>query len=408
MTTKMGLDVHVVTHKDQKNILKLFFLFAFLGFSAYLLVIVIGLNILKERMYEDKKREIKNIVNSVYSVIEYIIHDKNIKNKKEEIKKLIKTIRFEKNNYFWIFTNAKPPVMIMHPYLTHLNGKPLINTKYNSATLIEYNNKKVKLHNENLFVAMTEILAHSNEGFILYKWPKPGKNGITKEYYEKLSYIKLIPEYNWVIGAGIYIDDIQKEFKKALKNYIIFTVIISVIMLFLTITIFIKILKIQKRIKTQQEKIEKMAFTDALTEVLNRTSFNSEINKLIAKKRPFSVIFIDIDKFKEVNDTYGHEIGDKLLVEIVRRIKEIVKDAVVARLGGDEFVILSNIENTDEIVKDLNEKLKEPYFIDDIKIDIISASIGVSHFPQDGKDRYSLLKKADIRMYEDKKRKKNE
>ncbi len=398
MTMKV-LDVLVVTHN--KNILKLFATFTILALVAYIIAIFLGLGILKEKMFYEKKKEIKNIVDTMYSVIQYI-DKKNIpeSQKKQEIINLIKNVRFEKNNYFWLFTNSNPPIMIMHPYLPSLNGKPLLDTKFNCASMMEYNHKEYKLENKNLFVAMLEILKHSNEGYVLYKWPKPLKNGISKKAYEKLSFIKLIPKYNWVIGSGIYIDDIEKEYYNVISKYLIVSIIISVVMLILIALIFKKLLLIQKDLRIKQAKIENLAYHDPLTNFLNRTGFYQKFEKALEKNEKFNIIFLDLNNFKQVNDTYGHEVGDKLLEEVAKRIKNSISETI-SRLGGDEFVILTT-KDPKKIINKLQKEISKPYYINGIEIKNISASFGISKYPEDGLNRFELLKTADLRMYKNK------
>ncbi|MBI9013134.1 MAG: diguanylate cyclase [Clostridiales bacterium] len=158
----------------------------------------------------------------------------------------------------------------------------------------------------------------------------------------------------------------------------------------------------------QQKIINKLAFTDELTGLSTRRVFNDRLQMQLEiskrNKDVFAVVYIDLDKFKEINDTYGHDVGDKVLIEVANKLSEGVrKSDTVARIGGDEFVlILSNLKSKDdvEIIMDkMNEKMKLEFIDKDINIPI-RASIGFSVYPYDGLDSETLIKKSDESMYQ--------
>jgi len=151
----------------------------------------------------------------------------------------------------------------------------------------------------------------------------------------------------------------------------------------------------------------KRAQYDPLTKLLNRSSFSSRlkdiITKSIAKKAKFGVLFVDLDKFKYVNDTYGHDVGDELLKQVANILRSSVRQGdVVGRLGGDEFLIaITDLKSpkaaelvADKIVRALNS----PFKIMSKEINI-SGSVGISMFPDDGKNVEELIKSADASMY---------
>ena len=128
---------------------------------------------------------------------------------------LIKSLRFRNHEYFWIHDLSRPiPKMIMHPTIPDLDGKVLNDTLFNKAsekhTLLEP--ASVKLENVNLFVAMNEVVDKAGEGFVTYAWPKPKENGtVSTELYPKISFVKKFEPWGWVIGSGIYVDDVKTE-----------------------------------------------------------------------------------------------------------------------------------------------------------------------------------------------------
>lgn len=145
---------------------------------------------------------------------------------------------------------------------------------------------------------------------------------------------------------------------------------------------------------------------DPLTGLPNRLLFSERIHHALARDLPYhmlAVVMIDLDHFKPINDTYGHEMGDKVLIEVAQQLKNSTRDSdVVARLGGDEFVILLNeltgIEACHQTLERLRVALSNPYKIDGLKLHL-SASIGATLYPEDSSDADSLLRHADEAMY---------
>lgn len=168
-----------------------------------------------------------------------------------------------------------------------------------------------------------------------------------------------------------------------------------------------------------QEKLFKAARHDSLTDLANRSTLEEyvehELGLVKRNKTEFSLMFIDLDKFKPVNDIYGHKAGDELLRCIARRLELTIRTQdVVARIGGDEFVILCrdiSAKEACDLAKRIEQEVLKPVFIDDSmnheSIErlglVVGASIGVSSAPVDGITFEKLLKVADTRMYKAKK-----
>jgi len=156
-----------------------------------------------------------------------------------------------------------------------------------------------------------------------------------------------------------------------------------------------------------QRQLEHIAHYDALTGVPNRVLLADRMAQALARTKRerglMAVCYIDLDGFKPVNDNFGHEAGDKVLVEITRRIKETVReDDTVARLGGDEFVVLLvGLQLPEECVGSLQrllERINQPIAVQGAVLNI-SASIGVALYPEDEHDADTLLRHADQAMY---------
>ncbi|MEP7083615.1 MAG: EAL domain-containing protein [Betaproteobacteria bacterium] len=156
-----------------------------------------------------------------------------------------------------------------------------------------------------------------------------------------------------------------------------------------------------------QEKLEAMATHDALTGLPNRVLLHQQLAETLERARPdqlhVAVLFIDLDRFKNVNDSLGHRMGDELLRMIGRRLgMALRKGDFLARLGGDEFtVLLEDLEGPEgaaEVAAKLLEVIQQPYWLHGHPVHV-SASIGLSMFPEDGDDSDTLLKNADVAMY---------
>lgn len=163
----------------------------------------------------------------------------------------------------------------------------------------------------------------------------------------------------------------------------------------------------QLELKNNYQRIEKLAYTDALTGLYNRMAFFKYANEILTDNREglknHAVIFIDLDGFKAINDTLGHDYGDLLLQAVTTEFSSLVEEGdILARNGGDEFVILKNhIESQEELENFLNSLVSiaaHPFVLDGETIHI-TISAGVSLFPQNGLSLSELMKNADIAMY---------
>jgi len=159
--------------------------------------------------------------------------------------------------------------------------------------------------------------------------------------------------------------------------------------------------------KLAEKRIENLAFYDELTQLPNRRLFYDRIEVALAaahrNKEKLALFFIDLDYFKEVNDNFGHRVGDKLLKSIAKRLTDSSKEGdTVARIGGDEFtLLLTEMREVDHICKVCHriiEKLRQPYHIEGHALNI-TTSIGIAVYPDDGKTEEELMKNADIAMY---------
>ncbi len=168
--------------------------------------------------------------------------------------------------------------------------------------------------------------------------------------------------------------------------------------------------------KRTEEQIRRLAYCDSLTGIPNRQAFletlERELHRSKMGNKKFAVLFMDLDAFKRINDTLGHNVGDHLLKVVSERLRETIRpsDLVsrgdqsnnLARLGGDEFTILipdlERVEHALNVAHRVKEAMRRPFLIEGNEI-FVTASIGISLFPEDGDDCNSLLKFADTAMY---------
>ena len=159
-------------------------------------------------------------------------------------------------------------------------------------------------------------------------------------------------------------------------------------------------------IVTREKENLRLAFEDHLTGLPNRAMFHDRLQQalLLARRHalPVSVMMLDLDRFKYVNDTLGHPVGDKVLKEVAARLRELLRESdTVARLGGDEFAILlpsGDVERANTVARRILSSLELPITIDEQPIDV-GTSIGIVYFPEHGEDADMLLRHADIAMY---------
>lgn len=168
--------------------------------------------------------------------------------------------------------------------------------------------------------------------------------------------------------------------------------------------------------KKNQLEMERLALTDQLTGLVNRSAFNQYLSdalkRAVRHKKLVGLAILDLDKFKPVNDEYGHLAGDAILKEVATRLLKIFREVdTVARIGGDEFTIIFDdivtMDNSTLALERAVEVLCEPYYFEN-NIIKIGASIGIAFYPHHGNDINSLLRSADNALYEAKEKGRNQ
>ncbi len=159
------------------------------------------------------------------------------------------------------------------------------------------------------------------------------------------------------------------------------------------------------RRKQYEEQFRRMAYFDPLTDLPNRHSLEEKLQEHISENSTdnvFALFFLDLSRFKNINDSFGHSFGDRLLIEIAQRLTHIQENLFISRFGGDEFVLLSPSVKNDEqalaIAKQIIKDIEKPLDIEGVEL-YVSGSIGIALYPRDGKDPDTLISRADAAMY---------
>ncbi|MDD2887290.1 MAG: methyl-accepting chemotaxis protein [Aliarcobacter sp.] len=348
------------------NVLKKMLIIGILSLLSFVVISTIFLIDEKHILISEKKSKLVNIVELPYSLVEseykaFLDGKIDEKTAKENALNAIKKLRYDGKNYIWINDDTLPhPKMIMHPIATSLDGKVLNAEKFNCATELEYsNNEVVKTDGKkNLFQSFVEVVNKGNTGFVGYLWPKPKVDGTnTEELYEKLSYVKKFEKWGWVIGSGIYIDDIEKQFNSSLIN-IVFVVL--VILFVLGITSYFIVKDIVTKVNLLDNGL--VDFFKFLNKENNNVKFisidsNDEIGKMA------KVINENIEKTQKLI------IQDHELIEDVKRVVNEVKHGkldqrIIKHTQNQSLEELKNtfnemIENTSSnVAQDINKLIR--------------------------------------------------
>jgi len=340
---------------------------------------------------------------------------------KNNLQELLNIIRYDKNNYIFAYDELGNTISHIKKDLI---GKNRWDISSSGRLLIQEIIKKA-------FTTKGSYIKYSAT-----------INPNTKESSKKISYVKLFERTNWVIGTGMYnsiifenIKNRQKLMKKNLDNTIYKVVIYSffitsfslLVMIFISRkvgniikkyknhlteinnTLELKVKNRTKELEDSKNKLKEMTLRDPLTNLYNRRYFESVIDELmsltIRVKESLCLIMLDIDKFKNINDNYGHDIGDEVLKKLADNLLCLLRQSdVITRIGGEEFAIVfpntsidgayKTSEKIRKAVENLEIKIKENILIS------FTVSIGIAVFDENiDKDVHSILKRADIALY---------
>jgi diguanylate cyclase (GGDEF)-like protein len=182
--------------------------------------------------------------------------------------------------------------------------------------------------------------------------------------------------------------------------------IFEVVLVLLFVALVPILRRVTRRIQRQMEEIEYRALYDGLTGLPNRTLFGDRIQQAILtakrERQPTTVLILDVDRFREVNDTLGHDTGDLLLTELSTRLRSLLRESdTLSRLGGDEFGILlpsTSVAEASLLAERVHESLEEPFVLRGLPLEV-GTSVGITSYPEHGEDVDTLLQRGDVAMY---------
>jgi methyl-accepting chemotaxis protein len=197
--------------------------------AALILLFAVSLNSEKTQLIHDRQEKLRNLVETAHATVAHF--EKQAKegklsadDAKTAAMNSLRDVRYDKVEYFWINDLGKPaPKMIMHPTVPALEGKVLDAERFNKATSMQAgtDGAVTTVNGKNLFVAFVEIVDAAGHGYVGYQWPRPkAGGGTTEELFPKLSYVKKFEPWGWVIGSGIYIDDVDALFREQATRFL--------------------------------------------------------------------------------------------------------------------------------------------------------------------------------------------
>lgn len=165
-------------------------------------------------------------------------------------------------------------------------------------------------------------------------------------------------------------------------------------------------LELENQLREKNQLLEYMSYHDALTNLPNRRLLEEFAEKMLTlakrENKPLSILFMDLDRFKPINDVYGHQMGDEVLKLVAKRLEKFARSSdTISRYGGDEFVILAydcSKQDATALAERLVKAIEEPMKIDQLTLQL-SASVGIATFPEDGGELTKLIRLADERLY---------
>ena len=369
-------------HSSRLNLRFKLIALSVLGFVGMIITLGLFYSNISTALYEERKSEARRLIEAATGGLRYFhqLEQSGAMSREEaqrQATKAIAMLRFGKNGYFWI--NDMDGIMIMHPFQPSLNGTNLLNTS---------DNQDIYLFRE--FVEK----AASGGGWVNYNWPKPGD---ADHWYSKVSYASPFLPWRWILGTGLYLDDLNEEISRTTLYLGIITFFIYVIILIITIATASRFMK----------QLGDLAIRDPLTSMFTRRHFLELAPMYISNhernpKTCLVSVFFDIDHFKHVNDTYGHDTGDVVLKGVASTIAELTRDSDMAiRYGGEEFVVImvvNKLEQAIEITERIRTSCAALQFSQDIDQFSVTLSAGMAERNLH-ESMENLISRADQQLY---------
>lgn len=213
----------------------------------------------------------------------------------------------------------------------------------------------------------------------------------------------VLPDFPLVVIASSAMDDVLADWRQSVA----WIIAMGVVMTLLTTLVAWRLILLLSKLAQTRAQVEDQALRDALTGLPNRRMFQDRLSQALKhadrKQHSVALLFIDLDLFKEVNDTMGHSVGDQLLKDAATRLLSSVRESdTIARLGGDEFTVimseLSGPRSVERVAETVLARLAQPFRLGQ-EVAWISASMGITFYPEDARNAEDLIKNADQAMY---------
>jgi diguanylate cyclase len=345
---------------------------------------------------EERKNDLVNVANAGMSIVrDYATLAQRgamstAEAQKQALERL-RSIRYGEDGYI-VVINSKP-VMLMHPIQPGLIGHDMADHADADAD------------GRHHYVAFVRVAEAADGGFVDYVFPH-AKGSVA---VPKIGYALRFAPWDWILSTGAYVDDIDAAFMRSLC---VAGAVFAVVALLLVVLVY-TISRLASRTSVLADSLAEvnqeltyLALHDSLTKLPNRVLLEDRLNQAIQnadrENGCFSLMFMDLDGFKVVNDAYGHHVGDLLLVEVAQRIGASVRaQDTVARVGGDEFVLLAAVDEPADaanLAGKLLTAIREPFQVIDHELRV-STSIGIAIYPSNATQQHDLLTNADAAMY---------
>lgn len=310
--------------------------------------------------------------------------------------------------------------------MSYRDGSSLFVYSSKGVLLSQEKTQSVFEDKEKELKAVLEKAKNKKEGFFV----EGSEDDSSEKKFEKYNsvFVRYVKGLDWIIGINTYgqslenivankKEDLKRELHKTVKNFISISLPIIVIILIIMLEISRRLKKIlkyyqnsillkHKKTLAQKKLLQHQIKHDVLTSLPNRILLEDRLEQLIRRANregnKVAVLFVDVDKFKFINDTYGHHIGDLLLKKVAKRLKRTTRSSdIVARLSGDEFIVVidecKDIHSVVSVLNKFQENFSKEFVLEDVEHKI-HLSIGVSLYPDDGENVKELLKHADAAM----------
>lgn len=357
-------------------------LLAFGSFMGLVLIQLLLFNAISRELYHERKVQTQQLTETGLGVVRhfYELERSGTLSREEaqaEAMGALEEATYGDSGYFWI--NDTDGVILMHPYMKELIGTSTLDTTDYAGEYIyrEFVDK-----------------AKRGGGWVDYHWPKP----VGQQPHRKISYVLFFAPWGWVIGTGIYLDDMEAEIASITLHAVMVTAAVSLVLILISLWLSSRFFR----------QLAELAVRDPLSSLMTRRSLFEEIPLLIsshdrALKNNLAVIFFDIDYFKQINDIYGHEYGDRVISMVGSSILQVIRSEDVAvRYGGEEFVVAMLCNSKEEALQ-VAERIRAAVaaiaFRKGEEEFSVTMSGGVA-FREPGELFEAVLQRADVKLYE--------